>query len=190
MLTTLETVLPLLAGAAEADRAEVERLIRSASARIETYCNRRFGLADHDDVHEVDFPQQYLPLRQFPVVSLTEIFRDGAPQGLAAVKLQVEAGLLSPRHGGRWQPGEYRITYRAGFVLPDQPNSTLPPDLEDAAIELVRSMWLARERDPHLKSIEIPDIERREYWVGAQGARSLPSEIAQRVDPFRMPVIG
>lgn len=189
MLTTPESAFPLLAGAEEADRAEVERLIKAASSRIETFCGRSFGLANRVDEQEVCFPQAFLTLRHYPVVGLPEITRDGAPLA-DPVRLQASSGVLSLRAGGRWQPGDYRVTYRAGFVLPDQPNSNLPPDLEDAALELVRILWLGRDRDPHLKALEIPEVERREFWIGPQGARSLPSEIAQRVEPYRMPVIG
>jgi hypothetical protein len=189
MLTTPETVFPLLAGAGEADRAEVERLIKAASSRIETFCGRSFGLADRVDEHEVCFPQKHLHLRHYPVVTVENFtFNDGPP--CLNWRLQRSAGLISPLADGRWPPGDYTITYRAGFVLPDQPNSNLPPDLEDAALELVRILWLGRDRDPHLKALEIPEVERREFWIGPQGARSLPSEIAQRVEPYRMPVIG
>lgn len=79
------------------------------------------------------------------------------------------------------------IAYSAGFLLPGQGGRNLPPSLESAAVDLIASYWLSRGRDGTVKSVDIPDVRRVEYWVGAVGSSvDLPPGVMAKIEPFRM----
>lgn len=185
MLTTYETLRPSLDGVADVDRAEVERLIRAASAQIETYLGRTLALAEHTDPCHVERPCQHLLLRNWPVRSVTEI-RWGR-SAIPVEGVRRDRGGLLARRGQEWAAGEYEVTYVAGYTLPGSPNCDLPPDIEDAAILAVRYAWADKGRDPTLKALEIPEVERREFWVGSIGSGPLPPDVMQRLSPHRAP---
>lgn len=187
MLTTFDSLRPALEGVGDGDRAEVERLIRAASAQIETYLGRTLGLADHTDICPVARPRRHLLLRQWPIRRVLDI-RCG-PSTIPPDVARPDRGGLLVRLGQDWAAGEYEVTYRAGFILPGSANSDLPADIEDAAILAVRYAWADRNRDPTLKALEIPEVERREFWVGAIGSGPLPPDVMHRLAPLRAPTL-
>jgi hypothetical protein len=99
------------------------------------------------------------------------------------------------------EPYQYRVEYSAGFLMAKDSGSTwdgttatgrtLPHDLEDAAISLVRSMWLARERDPSVQSERVGDLSvtyvtpSQTVVAGQAMRRGLPAEVADLADPYR-----
>jgi hypothetical protein len=185
MLTTYETARSSLDGATDADRAEVERLIRAASARIETYLGRVLGRMEHTEHRALSRAGRYLLLRNWPIRTVTAIRWGGSIVPVEEAQ-RYRGGLLA-RRGQDWSAGEYEVTYTAGYILPVDSNSDLPPDIEDATILAVRYAWADRGRDPTLKAIEIPEVERREFWVGAIGNGALPPDVLQRLAPHRAP---
>ncbi len=77
------------------------------------------------------------------------------------------------------------ITYTAGWTVPgDDPDDyTMPPQIEAAALAMINMAIAQKSRDPTVKSQQITDIERLDFWVGAIGENgSLPPEIADKLD--------
>lgn len=62
-----------------------------------------------------------------------------------------------------WAAAQIEVTYTGGYALPDE----CPPDLSAAAKRAVRARFYARLRDPAIKLVEVPDVLKEEYWVGA-----------------------
>lgn len=80
------------------------------------------------------------------------------------------------------------IAYTAGYVLPGNPGSNLPPAVEGATVELVQSFWFNRGRDPSLRTSESVGVSRREYWVGTVGdPELLPPSVLRRISSSRRP---
>ena len=49
---------------------------------------------------------------------------------------------------------------------------TLPHDIQQAALELCKGMWLARQRDPSVTMESVPDVYTVQY--GEQGRHGAP----------------
>lgn len=77
------------------------------------------------------------------------------------------------------------VQYWAGFA-------SIPSPVQDAAIELVKSRWYARLRDPNVKSENVAGVLQTEYWFGTgPGAPAdMPNYVASKLDRFRVPVIA
>lgn len=77
------------------------------------------------------------------------------------------------------------VEFKAGWTLAPETNPTLPPDIEGAAIGLIRAARFSQERDPAIKSEWTTDIERIDYWVGQIGQNgAFPPDIASMLDPY------
>jgi hypothetical protein len=82
----------------------------------------------------------------------------------------------------RWEAVPVSVSYFAGY-------QEVPPDVEDACLRLLTNRWFSRGRDPALKEMDEPEVGRRVYWVGGPpGSGGLPSEIADMVERYRVPV--
>lgn len=105
-----------------------------------------------------------LPWR-VPVASITTLTED-------AVALTAAAGdfeLVSTRPGKIrrltdgsptwWSSAAIVVTFTAGWSLP----GSVPPDMEAAAIEQVRAMVHAADRDPAIRSENVPDVAAVSY---------------------------
>ncbi|MGH6967571.1 MAG: hypothetical protein ACREEN_00505 [Stellaceae bacterium] len=68
--------------------------------------------------------------------------------------------------------------------------AALPGAVQDAAIRLVTARWKQRGRDPTVKQENQPGLGGPQYWVGTiPGSRgSMPPEIADKLDNFRVPM--
>jgi hypothetical protein len=78
------------------------------------------------------------------------------------------------------------VRFTAGWLLPDQgADRTLPYDIESAVVDIVKGMRAARTRDPLLKSLDVQDIDAREYWVGGLGQGGLPPDIQAKLSAYR-----
>ena len=83
------------------------------------------------------------------------------------------------------------VDYRAGYVLPGEPDRTLPDDIERAAIMLVKAAWFARTRDPLIRSEDVSGVTNTTYWVGGFGnGGSLPPDVEGLLSKHRQPPIG
>lgn len=85
----------------------------------------------------------------------------------------------------RWPGLPITIVYQAGYA-------SLPPDLSDAALQLVKARWFARTRDPRLRSENVAGAYDATWWfaAGPGSEGDLPPDIKAMLDRYRVPVIG
>jgi len=163
--TTAEKVKARLSNYQDEWDELVDDVVRQASARIETYCERVFGRATYtqeiyDGVNSNGQPVQRLFLKQFPVVSIATLeYRSSkaATDTWAAYNaydydIDLPAGILT-LVGDTFPSGlrNVRITYVAGYLIDftDEENTsvhTLPADITWAATEIALRIFNNRQR--------------------------------------------
>jgi hypothetical protein len=127
--------------------SELARLIPSVQAWLEAECGRVFEAATVTEYYDGDEWCQRIIVARPPINSITNIWDDPAriyTTPMAATLYGVydaQAGIVRLLDGRQFSTGQnnIKITYNGGF-------STVPVDLEQAAIEMV---WAAREKGQH-----------------------------------------
>lgn len=126
----------------------IDALITQASAAIERECNRIFGVTSYTEQYDGTDTALVLTLRQYPVVSVTDV-RDDAAREFAATSVidstnyyvDTAAGIIR-FDGWRLQRGygNIRVTYSAGY-------STVPSDIQLACHKLMGAFFNQRRDD-------------------------------------------
>lgn len=188
----------------------LQRSISMASAAIAKYCNNKFAVESLTDTIFLDqdpYPYQTpggakpLLLSRWPVISITSvnqvlsINQATTPPSNVTQTLVADQDYTSDNDRGSvirlnaftgvqvaWEALPTIVAYSAGYA-------TIPLDVQDAVIRLVRGRWLARGRDPYLKSENIPGVADRSWWIPTVDGL-LPPDIEELVAPYRVPVIG
>jgi hypothetical protein len=203
-LVTLADVRDELTAPRSAD-ARLKRYITSASAVISTYTRRVWREETVKETFYASFFtgtgwgtgfgggwgygwrwQPYrrsdgrptpLLLTRYPVSSITSVFVGDDTEALDPVNylLDEEKGLLYHFDGERivprtWGTDTVVITYAAGYALAD-----VPPDVQQAAMALIRVRYFSHNRDPYLRSINVPGVQEESYWAGPDQS-ALPPE--------------
>jgi len=170
-LTTLQAVKEEL----QIDNAEsdelLERLIDEASAYIVRYCRRPFALETYRET-VAGYGGLYLVLSMRPIVDVISVKEDGNAIDDYEIE-SPDAGILYRRSGWSWSPAlewlitwhpspneyvkRYEVTYKAGYVLPPDPNRTLPEDIERACIDIVRTWFNDAKRIDAIQSESLGD---------------------------------
>lgn len=145
------------------------------------------------DTYWPSCPSDTLVLSRRFGVEIDTVVEDGVTLTAADYFVKGEAGLLVRLRDGdpaQWSWRKTVVTYEAGFA-------TVPPELKQAADELVRVRWAEVGRDPLAKSFreKIDDIRETEttYWVGATAgsdAGPVPANIAARLARFMNIAVG
>lgn len=149
-LTTVAAVQEIVGSAFSQGR--IEQQINSATELFERYCGRRFQKRT-DIVEWVRGNGRWLlPVRNYPILAVTEIQVDGAAVTDYSLGEDAREGLIY--RAGTWplcvalvndlaggpdmnsRSENIRVTYTAGYVLSGA-ERTLPYDLEQACIDLV-----------------------------------------------------
>jgi hypothetical protein len=126
-----------------------------------------------------------LILSQAPVdpVDTLVVTLDGTVLVAAEYALDSFAGLLY-RTAGWSMSSSLSVAYTAGF-------DPIPPDVEQAVLDLCVMENSGRGRDPMLRASENPGLGRQEYWVGGlPGSPAIPQDIAALLDPYHRGLIG
>ncbi len=86
-----------------------------------------------------------------------------------------------PRH---WPVYPIAVVYVGGFA-------TIPSDVADAVIRMVRGRWNARGRDPMTRQISIPGVIEQQFWVptGSEGGNLSP-DVSDILDNYRVPLFA
>ena len=85
-----------------------------------------------------------------------------------------------------WSSGKIVVTYVAGWALATA--NAVPPDLEAAVIEQVKGMYVARARDPAVRSVNVPDVYAASYSVAGGdsiGSSGLLTQVEAALAPYR-----
>ncbi|KMO15778.1 hypothetical protein [Methylobacterium indicum] len=168
-LTTVERARAML-GFAAADDIAVGMMLDQASSLIAQFCRRPFGVETLRERPSLLRDCGGLVLSRDPVVEVISVTR-GTDDVLAPADYEIDASgkvLYLLQDGQRCGSPNWcfdhnchpdgrgfglTVEYRAGYTLPGgDAESTLPPDVERAAIMSVSTMLSSRGRDPLLKS--------------------------------------
>jgi hypothetical protein len=210
-LVNLATVKTDLGISGSSEDTKLERYIHVATDAIEKYCRRTFS-RDTAIVEKVaGFGTEKLRVARAPINSITSITYDGTTVDSDDYKIHnANAGLIF-RSGGWWWdahltpsaarrplPGSedklYTVTYDGGWYTQPQDDAdgavtrNLPYDIEEAAIELVRVIYLSKNRDPSVRS------EKLLSWSASYGDSplvelrkgSMPSPVRRMIDAYRL----
>lgn len=197
MLTTLARVkLELDITGADSNRDMLLNLkILEASDDIEAslgFTVRKETVSQEFWFENGDVAPEYLLLDRTPALTPTSITVDGV-----ALDLNMSPFRLDPKTGQLFAlcngfPSLWYfyksivVVYSGGYILPSESSSDLPNGIHGAAVELMSDYWLAKGRDPSVKSEEIPGVIRTDYWVGAVGETGeLPPRVVMKLAPFR-----
>lgn len=201
-LTTLNAVKGHL-DESSPDNVLLQDLIARASAAIHRLLTDSVdGLAEQTYEETIaGRGDPFLTVSRTPVTDVASAALDGAT--LSDVEIEdAEAGILYRELGFRSTEGVYTrlthsrlpdeahpkitVTYTAGYVMPGDPDPTLPADLEQAAIEAVSAWYQARQRDPALVSKKVGDVTKTYAEGGASGRRGgLPANALALLAPYR-----
>ena len=147
-LIALADLKALLGIADSANDALLGTIIQRGSDAIARFCNRVF--AQRTIQETLPGPGgQLLKLKFSPVVTLTSIAFDGETVDSDTYTLtEPDAGIVLRESYWAYTGHKYSYTatYVHGYNLPDMAGTdTLPHDIQQAALELCKGMWLARQ---------------------------------------------
>ncbi len=196
MLTTVPTVREQLGLDADATRdALIEQSIRGASASIVRYCGRDFAYQKITETMAAG-GGQFLRLSRFPLVTTDDAvsvdFQETLVDPTTYSVYDDAAGVLFNSTGWNctYNILDYDITYWYGYILPSYvADSTLPEDLELAAIILSKNIFYSKARDFGIRSEEVPDVYKVMYnnAIGNETKNLVMTlEVTNLLDPYRM----
>lgn len=177
----------------------ITQKIASYSAAVEGFCDRIFASQTYQETFRLDsagsrsWSVNELPLKHYPVSSITSVNEDDDDDDLAATEYEVDAtsGLLYRLSDDGtlrlpWTARKMIVTYVAGYVLPPTADYDLPSDISEAVLVAIKAKYHSRGRDPALRSQDIPGVISQSFWVGAAGdkATQLPPEAAGLLDGY------
>lgn len=193
LLTDAEARQAIGEAGAAADGAKVLQLRKAVSAAITSRCNvwasgavpATLRLETLSQMNRLDCPVEQVRLVRRPVVEIVSVTEDGSAVVAADYELDASAGLLRRLCGdypSRWGCLKVVVAYRAGWA-------TVPDNLRAAAMKLATVVWSEAGRDSGLRSIEIPDVITKEYWVGPADdpliAREIEELLADYINPLQ-----
>lgn len=131
--------------------------------------------------------QNCLILARRPVVEITSAVEDGVTLGADEYEVDAASGMLYRLSSDVricWPGCKIVVTYSAGW-------QTVPDDLKLAAVKLAGVFWSEGERiDPNLKSVDIPGVISKEYWVAPSSDTLVPQEVLDLLGPYMNHYIG
>lgn len=195
--TKLTTVERLQAELTDLSNAKAASVIAEASAAIVRYTGRPFAQEGYEET-VAGYGGNYLMLSRTPVVGTPVVLQNAEPITDFTVE-EPAAGILRRDAGWAWTAAvgwaltEYvvpnsedplfKVTYTAGYILPDDPATRdLPEDIERACIDLARAYWLARARDPAVASKRLGDFAIS--YVDESGVGGLPPRVEAILGPW------
>lgn len=123
------------------------------------------------------------------VVSITSIVENGTTLDPMApdYEFEAEAALVWRMQDGIrsfWNVPTVVVTYVAGWVLPnDGGTRTLPFDIEEVTLALVRSAYFARGRDPNI-AMDMLDGDRTQFWDRSVSGMVLDDALTARLSQY------
>jgi hypothetical protein len=175
--------------------AEIETAIDEASSRIEAELGYHLALESVIESFRPEHRYETGPivLERTPVVEIESITSDATALVAGAWEVHPLTGVLQWISGsGTSTPwtfcNELSVAYSGGWVMPGEEGRTLPPAIEAAAVAYVGTMWSSRQRDPMIRSMEIPGVVSYDYHspsrAGGEGSL-LPPGVATMLAPFK-----
>lgn len=182
-MTSIERVKRELGVTVDTHNTFIYEAITQASAEIVSYCRREFAKETVVESFRVGEPVGILQLSRRPIVSVSSIVESGVTLTTDDYEIDALTGWIYRLDGNDerrdWECGKIVVTAVVGWEM----LTDLPSDLERICIDLVKSKWFARKRDPLVKREEVPGVLLTEYWVDTgEYVRGLPAGIAKKLD--------
>ena len=203
-LTTLQRFKDDLGTTLTSDDAYITSLITGYSAAAASFCRRNFGLAAYSETFRPPpasggysgWAPRPLSLSAFPVAASPSLVVVANGVTLAAgtdYELDAPSGMLTRLDANGNETGWPRqlitVSYSAGWNLPGDSLPNLPADIERAVLLMVRCAYLSRNRDPLLKTYQLPDVETASFGMIGLGSADLLPEAESLLAPWRLPVL-
>jgi len=169
----------------------IGRFIERASALIVSYCQREFAQQRVTETLASD-GSEILMTSRYPVTTLHSVSYEGTAVAASDYFLEDDkAGII--RKVTNWTNTErefdYSIDYTYGYVLHSfgSGTPTLPAEIEQACIEIVKSFYYGRQRDSAIASETVPQVYSVRYGntQGSGGALGIPASAALLLEPYR-----
>jgi hypothetical protein len=136
----------------------------------------------------------FLPWR-LPVYSIDSVVENGVTLTTSTdyVLLSAKAGRLrrmasdTPRD---WSTAKIVVAFKAGFSLTTSLAANIDAAIEAAAIEQIKGMLFGANRDPYIRSENVPDVAAISYSVpggDVMGANVLLPSVRDMLTPWRNP---
>jgi hypothetical protein len=170
-LTTVSAVVSRLQLSSVPDG--MEQLVRAASGAIERYCGRIFAYQVYEETINGN-DHDILLLTHSPIIGTPTVTTGGSPVTDFTVR-DANAGTLHRTVGWArtawvgWSSGieldrmaseypKFVVAYTAGYKLPGEADTTLPPDIEEAAIMTAMQWYRRDKRDSDIASKKVGDL--------------------------------
>jgi len=81
-----------------------------------------------------------------------------------------------------WAPDPVTANYSAGYA-------TIPPDVFDAVVQMVKIRWYAQTRDPMIRQSNIEGVASTSYWFasGPGADTDMPPDVQAKLERYRIP---
>lgn len=175
----------------------IANLIDQSSGMVAGFCNRPFGIQAlsetvrnliPENVVNSLYPFPFMPgyaiapdsrkikpliLRFTPITVMTSITEDGVLLDPASYEVDPGTGFVWRLYGnairGQWVAATIVVTYAAGYGLPNDTIRTLPYEIENVVLELIRARYFARGSDPQIILEVTENVGRTGYTPGGRG---------------------
>lgn len=158
--------------------------IDAVGAAVESYTGQTFRRQTFTEVYNAD--GDCIPLRHFPVISVTSMTVWGATVPSSGYILQPEQGLVYRSYGSAYLPGPYfpgvqqvTVTYVAGFT-------NIPDDVVHASKVLLKHLWETQRGSQGLLQ---RSTGQDEYGYRAMGY-TFPMRVLELLDAYKAPSVG
>ncbi len=188
-LTDVPSVQAELGLTGQTEAGYLRGQIAQASAAISSWCGRAFAQETVREVWRPDRCVESLSLARFPVTNIASVVEDGTTLASSDYEVDPDSGLLYRLISDErtaWRARKITVQYTGGYILPEQANRTLPHDVQRACILMVSAAYLAKGRDPMLRSESAQDVGQVSYLDPRTGMEAMPPQAAALLQPYRV----
>jgi hypothetical protein len=170
------------------------RLARDASGAKPTFARETLRATWHAETIAGRGSELYLPWR-VPLFSIDSVVEAETTLAVSTdyVVLGSTPGVLrriSTDTPIEWSTGKIVVTFKAGFAVTTSLATNIDAAIEAACIEQIKGMLFAADRDPTIRSENVPDLAAVSYSVpggDVMGANVLLPAVRDMLAPWRNP---
>jgi hypothetical protein len=162
------------------DDKTLASFISRVSDVIARHCKRTFAKETLQETFRLDWHSTDLVLARYPVSAITSVVENSQTLTASDYEADLTRGVITRLYDDRpgfWSHRKITVAYSAGYDLPDD----APPGLQEAAIRLLSSYWHLGDRDPALRSDDVPGV----YSASYLDMEHLPHDVRGLLAPFR-----
>lgn len=190
LLTSLATLKDELGITDSSKDVSLRRTIAQSSAKIETYVDRTLGRTIWTDTVTLPvggdlFDRLFLDV--YPLVSIQSVDWSNSAGGSGTLEtsqywvVSLSGTLYFSTSGvadfaAAISGSEFltiAVNYTGGYILPDDTDRNLPPDIESAVIDVCKFLYFGQARNPLIRSETVPDVLQTSYFGGDQAEGQL-----------------